>query len=138
MVVFQEGLIHQLPLATRSTTRCLLSTSKLASPSGSQCEGWSAGRRVPCNVRYCSESVSLPTFNDGSGCINASERLRSIPGYKDRALTPAARVRMFVTWTAVLGGLTAGLMMVYRTFLRPNGILGSWGSVGAILGRREL
>ncbi|KAH8114388.1 mitochondrial Rho GTPase [Phellopilus nigrolimitatus] len=66
--------------------------------------------------------------------------LRSIPGYMDRALTPAARVRMYVTWTAVFGGLTAGLMMVYRTFLRPNGFLGSWNGpwAGMLLGRREL
>lgn len=67
-------------------------------------------------------------------------RLRSLPGYVDRSLTPAARVRLVVTWTAVLGGLGAGLMMVYRTFLRPSGWLsnlnGPWTST--ILGRREL
>ena len=61
-----------------------------------------------------------------------------MPGYIDRSLSPAARVRMYAKYAAVLGGLTVGLMMVYRTFLRPNGILGSWGGIGAILGRREL
>lgn len=64
-----------------------------------------------------------------------------MPGYLDRALLPAAQLRMYVTWSVVLAGLGAGLMMVYRTFLRPNGhVFGGWGGswMGAILGRREL
>ena len=68
------------------------------------------------------------------------DRLKSLPGYVDRSLTPAARVRLVVTWTAVLGGLGAGLMMVYRTFLRPSGWLTSLNSfwTTSLLGRREL
>ena len=71
---------------------------------------------------------------------NSILRTQSIPGYLDRALSPAARLRMYVTWSAVLAGLGAGLMMVYRTFLRPNGLFGGWGGswIGTVLGRREL
>ncbi|KAL5519905.1 hypothetical protein ACEPAG_1565 [Sanghuangporus baumii] len=70
-------------------------------------------------------------------CGIALNPLHSIPGYRDRALTPAARVRMYVTWAAMLGGLTAGLMMVYRTCLRPYGIFGNWVGFGTIFGRRD-
>jgi len=73
-------------------------------------------------------------------CGIALNPLSAIPGGADRSMTPAARVRLYVTWTAVLGGATAGLMMVYRTLLRPTGIVGNWSTLwtGWILGRREL
>lgn len=79
-----------------------------------------------------------------SGFVDAEDSpyysLSAIPGGADRALSPAARLRLLVTWTAVLGGLSASLMMVYRTLLRPNGVLGGWGGSWTtwILGRREL
>ena len=68
--------------------------------------------------------------------------LSAIPGGADRALTPAQRLRLIVTWSAVFGGVAAGLMMVYRTFLRPHGILGAWNGPWTSwffgTGRREL
>ncbi len=72
--------------------------------------------------------------------VNQYFRLSAIPGSVEGALTPAARLRQFVTWTALFGGVTASLMMVYRTMLRPGGILGSWGApwVGWLAGRRDL
>lgn len=67
-------------------------------------------------------------------------RLSAIPGSVEGALTPAARIRHLVTWTALFGGLTASLMMVYRTMFRPGGILGTWSApwVGWLAGRRDL
>lgn len=56
-------------------------------------------------------------------------RHSSIPGGADRALTAAARLRLYVTLTALFGGCTAGLIMAYRTFLRPGGPgFPGWGS----------
>ena len=76
----------------------------------------------------------LPHFPD------IPRSLSAIPGGADRALSSAARLRVLVTWTAVLGGLSESLMMIYRTLLRPNGVFGSWGSSWTtwVLGRREL
>jgi len=73
-------------------------------------------------------------------CGVALRPLSAIPGSVEGALTPAARLRQFVAWTALFGGVTASLMMVYRTMLRPGGILGSWGApwVGWLAGRRDL
>ncbi|EAU85755.2 mitochondrial Rho 1 [Coprinopsis cinerea okayama7 len=51
----------------------------------------------------------------------------AIPGGADRALTAAARFKTYVTVTAVLGGMTAGLIMLFRTLARPGGPgLPSW------------
>lgn len=36
-------------------------------------------------------------------------------------MTAAARLRLYVTLTALVGGCTAGLIMAYRTLLRPGG-----------------
>ena len=52
----------------------------------------------------------------------------AITGGADRAHSSPARLRVLVTWTAVLGGLSASLMMIYRTLLRPNRVFGRWGS----------
>lgn len=91
--------------------------------------------------------VALPSSRKPTTCMDIADTkyrilfsLTAIPGGADRALSPAARLRLLVTWTAVLGGLSASLMMVYRTMLRPNGVLGSWGGSWTtwILGRREL
>ena len=72
--------------------------------------------------------------------LNVVFSLKAIPGGADRALTPTARLRLLVAWSAALGGLTAGLLVAYRTLLRPGGLLGPWGSswVGLLAGRREL
>jgi len=71
-------------------------------------------------------------------CSIALNPLSAIPGGSDRALTPAARLRMYLTWTAAFGGLTVGLMMAYRTFMRPGTLLGGWAApwTSWIFGRR--
>ncbi|KAH0586262.1 ERMES complex Ca(2+)-binding regulatory GTPase gem1 [Termitomyces sp. 'cryptogamus'] len=54
-------------------------------------------------------------------CDIAMNPYSAIPGGADRAMTAAARLRMYVTLTAVFGGCTAGLIMLYRTLCRPGG-----------------
>jgi Ras family protein T1 len=53
-------------------------------------------------------------------------------------MTAAAKVRMYVTVTALLGGCTAGLIMLVRTLLRPHG-LPSWATPWAtwLVGNRR-
>ncbi|KAF8442938.1 P-loop containing nucleoside triphosphate hydrolase protein [Boletus edulis BED1] len=73
-------------------------------------------------------------------CSIAVNPHAAIPGGPDRALTASERLRMYVTMTALFGGISAGLVMVYRSFLRPGGpILPGWTSPWAtwLLGRRE-
>ncbi|EPQ54461.1 mitochondrial Rho GTPase [Gloeophyllum trabeum ATCC 11539] len=74
-------------------------------------------------------------------CSVAMHPNSAIPGGAERALSATARLRMYVTWTALLGGVSASLLMMYRTLLRPGGPLGTWGGqwAGWLLGhRREL
>ena len=47
--------------------------------------------------------------------------MTSIPGGADRAMTAAARLRMYITLTAILSGCAAGLVVLYRTLLRSGG-----------------
>ncbi|TEB39827.1 mitochondrial Rho GTPase [Coprinellus micaceus] len=62
----------------------------------------------------------------------------AIPGGADQAMTAAAKVRMYVTVTALLGGCAAGLIMLVRTLLRPHG-LPSWATPWAtwLVGNRR-
>lgn len=56
-------------------------------------------------------------------------------------MTAAARLRMYFTMTALLGGFSAGLVMVYRTLIRPGGgNLPGWNTYWAawLVGRRDL
>ncbi|KAI0689049.1 mitochondrial Rho 1 [Cytidiella melzeri] len=46
--------------------------------------------------------------------------LAAIPGGADRALGTVARVRAMMTMSAVLGGLSVGLLLFYRTCGRPG------------------
>ncbi|TFK52599.1 mitochondrial Rho GTPase [Heliocybe sulcata] len=74
-------------------------------------------------------------------CSIAMHPNSAIPGGAERASSATARLRMYVTWTALLGGVSASLLMMYRTLLRPGGPFGNWGSqwAGWLLGgRREL
>lgn len=64
---------------------------------------------------------------------NCAGRQSSMPGGGDRALSKTARVKMYVTLTAILGGCTAGLLVVYRTLVRQGG-MGLW--AGWLFGRR--
>ncbi|KAK0439836.1 P-loop containing nucleoside triphosphate hydrolase protein [Armillaria borealis] len=71
-------------------------------------------------------------------CGIAMNPYKSIPGGADRALSSTARLRWYVTLTALLGGCTAGLVMIYRNLLRPAGFP-QWTIHWAtwLLGRRE-
>lgn len=74
-------------------------------------------------------------------CSIAMNPSSAIPGGSDRAMTAAARFRMYVTVCTIIGGAATGAIFVYRTFVRPGGTtfsgLGAqW--VGWLLGRREL
>ncbi|KAF9499026.1 mitochondrial Rho GTPase [Pleurotus eryngii] len=53
-------------------------------------------------------------------CSIAMSPNSSIPGGADRAMSASARLRMYVKLTALVGGCTAGLFMLYRTFIRPG------------------
>lgn len=87
----------------------------------------------------CSSRLVVPRWMRRSPVY----RLTAIPGGADRALSVAARMKMFVTMGALLGGLSAGLLFIYRTFGRPGafgtGWAGTWASwlFGGV-GRREL
>ncbi|KIK80370.1 hypothetical protein PAXRUDRAFT_833557 [Paxillus rubicundulus Ve08.2h10] len=72
-------------------------------------------------------------------CSIAMNPHAAIPGGADRALTASERLRMYVTVTALLGGVSAGLVMLYRNLLKPGGpILPSWTHWAAwLFGRRE-
>jgi Ras family protein T1 len=59
-------------------------------------------------------------------CGIAINPYSAIPGGVDRAMTAATRLRMYVTLTALMGGCTAGLLMLYRTMMRPGGGWPSW------------
>ncbi|KAL0580663.1 ERMES complex Ca(2+)-binding regulatory GTPase gem1 [Marasmius crinis-equi] len=59
-------------------------------------------------------------------CSIAMKPLSSMPGGAERALSASGRVKMYFTLTAVLGGSTAGLIMLYRTLLKPGGALPGW------------
>ncbi|KAF6746710.1 EF hand associated-domain-containing protein [Ephemerocybe angulata] len=64
----------------------------------------------------------------------------AIPGGADRAMTAAAKLRMYVTVTAVLGGCTAGLIVLVRALLRPGSSgLGAWTTLWAtwLVGHRR-
>ncbi|KAG9315796.1 EF hand associated-domain-containing protein [Chiua virens] len=73
-------------------------------------------------------------------CSIAMKPHAAIPGGPDRALTASERFRMYVTMTALLGGISAGLVMLYRSLLRPGGpILPGWTTPWAtwLFGRRD-
>ncbi|KDQ62481.1 hypothetical protein JAAARDRAFT_121545 [Jaapia argillacea MUCL 33604] len=74
-------------------------------------------------------------------CGVAMNPLSSIPGGAERALSASARLRMYIRWTAMIGGVSAGLFMLYRTLIRPGVAFGGWSGtlVGWLAGgRREL
>ncbi|KAF8919048.1 EF hand associated-domain-containing protein [Mucidula mucida] len=70
-------------------------------------------------------------------CGIAMKPNTSIPGGADRALLLSARWRKYFTLTALLGGCTAALVIMYRSVLRPTG-LPPWTTHWAtwLLGRR--
>ncbi|KAL7280069.1 hypothetical protein ACG7TL_006484 [Trametes sanguinea] len=80
-------------------------------------------------------------------CRVAMNPNSAIPGGADRALSAAARLRTYITIASMMGGLSAGLYLVYRTFARPGGGgQGGWTAAswlawligGGTAGRREL
>lgn len=68
-------------------------------------------------------------------CNVAMHPNSSIPGGADRSLSPVARLRTYIVFSALVGGLSAGLLVAYRTFLRPGSFAGQW--IGWILGGRS-
>ncbi|OCH84908.1 mitochondrial Rho 1 [Obba rivulosa] len=66
----------------------------------------------------------------------------AIPGGSDRALSAAARLRMYVTVCTLVGGVATGVLLAYRTFARPGSSFGAWSGqwVAWLVGsaRREL
>jgi Ras family protein T1 len=71
-------------------------------------------------------------------CSIAMNPQAAIPGGADRAMTASERLRVYVAFTALLGGVSAGLVMLYRSLLRQE-ILPSWTTPWAtwLLGRRD-
>ncbi|KAK2465261.1 hypothetical protein APHAL10511_002615 [Amanita phalloides] len=67
-------------------------------------------------------------------CSIAMKPQSAIPGGGERALRSRARLRTYVTLTALLGGCTAGLLVMYRALVRPGGGIPWWG--GWLVGRR--
>jgi mitochondrial Rho GTPase 1 len=65
-----------------------------------------------------------------------------MPGGADRTLSTAARVRTMMTIGVMLGGLSVGALLIYRTFSRPGAVgtgwAGRWISWFLIGARREL
>ncbi|KAI6027499.1 hypothetical protein PISMIDRAFT_684252 [Pisolithus microcarpus 441] len=53
-------------------------------------------------------------------CRIAMNPHAATPGGAEHALTATERLRMYVTVTALLGGFSAGLVMLYRNLLRPG------------------
>jgi len=50
----------------------------------------------------------------------------SIPGGADRSLSPAARLRTYIVFSALVGSFSAGVLVAYRTFVRPGTVGGQW------------
>ncbi|KAG1751180.1 P-loop containing nucleoside triphosphate hydrolase protein [Suillus lakei] len=71
-------------------------------------------------------------------CSIAMNPHAALPGGADRAMTASERLRVYVAFTALLGGVSAGLVMVYRSLLRQE-IFPSWTTPWAtwLLGRRD-
>ncbi|KAI0036512.1 EF hand associated-domain-containing protein [Vararia minispora EC-137] len=73
-------------------------------------------------------------------CSIAMRPNSSIPGGAERGLSSGARLRTYVVISALVGGLSVSVFLVYRTLTRPErggfGYLGQW--LRSILVRREL
>jgi len=59
-------------------------------------------------------------------CSVAMHPNSSIPGGADRSSSPAARLRTYILLSALVGGLSAGVLVGYRTFVRPGSFGGPW------------
>jgi len=59
-------------------------------------------------------------------CSVAMHPNSSIPGGADRSSSPAARLRTYIILSALVGGLSAGVLVGYRTFVRPGSFGGPW------------
>ncbi|KAH9936174.1 mitochondrial Rho 1 [Fomitopsis serialis] len=58
-------------------------------------------------------------------CSVAMNPNSAIPGGSDRAMTAAARIRMYIKVCTLIGGAATGVVLVYRTFARPGNSLSS-------------
>jgi Ras family protein T1 len=68
-------------------------------------------------------------------CSVAMHPNSSIPGGAERNMSPAARLRTYIVLSALVGSFSAGLLMGYRTFIRPGTFGGQW--IGWLLGGRS-
>ncbi|KAI0004590.1 mitochondrial Rho 1 [Russula compacta] len=68
-------------------------------------------------------------------CSVAMSPNSSIPGGPERGLSPAARLRTYIMLSALVGSLSAGVLVAYRTFLRPGTFGGQW--IGWLLSGRS-
>jgi len=68
-------------------------------------------------------------------CSVAMHPNSSIPGGAERSVSPAARLRTYIVFSALVGSFSAGMLMAYRTFIRPGTFGGQW--VGWLLGGRS-
>ena len=125
--------------ATWSAAWCLLSAVGPSSTRRRERARRTDRRCLPRDLRCRDESVSV--IQDWlTVYAEILESNSAIPGGADMAMTAAARLRMYFTLTALLGGFSAGLVMVYRTLLRPGGTFPGWTTYWAnwLIGRREL
>lgn len=137
-----NGDIDIFGIAAWSTARCLLPALRHSSSGLSQCKDWTDSWCFPCHLQRCNAPVRFATCERwGRDANNVRVRRNAaIPGGIDRAMTAAARLRVYFTMTALLGGFSAGLVMLYRTLIRPGGgNFTSWNTYWAawLFGRRE-
>lgn len=91
-------------------------------------------------MRHCHEPVSDSRGLSERQSVDPGFSHTATPGGPDRALTASERLRMYVAVTAMVGGISAGLVMLCRSLLRPGGsILPGWTSPWAswLVGRRD-
>ncbi|KAH9997968.1 P-loop containing nucleoside triphosphate hydrolase protein [Russula vinacea] len=68
-------------------------------------------------------------------CSVAMHPNSSIPGGAERSMSPAARLRSYIVLSALVGSFSAGILVAYRTFVRPGTFGGQW--IGWLLGGRS-
>ena len=134
--------------ATRGPAGRLLPTVVPPGAHRSECQDGPNRGRVPRHLQSRHEPVRMPLpITACPGCAPtcadtpfppplcffsttyaAAIRNSAIPGGADRALLAASRLRSYLKLAGMVGGLSAGLYLVYRTFARPGGgwNVGQW------------
>jgi len=81
-------------------------------------------QRRYASVRERNEMLAVELFQ--LMCHMLLYRNSSIPGGADRSSSPAVRLRTYIMFSALVGGLSAGVLVAYRTFVRPGSFGGPW------------